>query len=348
MNEIKVGNAPKAVADDPEGENTGRAPVAVVLLKSADFKGAPEIHTQGRLVNYDLDQGARGLPAENVPVAPAAFSGAYDYPRFAPFDADMGMFGMGNVIGNGIGVSAPGPRPVIFAGADADGRPDSSRSPAIRAVFYDVEGDIPVRQGERSVLFGFTSNFPPMFEAARLRGSEFAKAAAVADAVAAGPANLRVDADEVPTPVAFEQSSAPATGIGTVTGSLGGESTVGSSGGSLGSGGVPGFSGLGGGLSGSAGSTGNGQQAQAQQQQQQPVPTPTPTPTPNNNTVTVIVAQQQQQKQQQQQQQQQEQENETPNTPPGNVVPEPASLASALLGVPFLFLFIRRKKPVMA
>jgi hypothetical protein len=338
LSAIEVGNAPKAVADDPEGQDTGRAPVAVVLLRSADFQGAPEIHTRGRLVGYDVDRtGRSSLGTGALPVSMPYADGlgvgaAYESPRFGGFEPDFGLFG------EGLSLNTPtlAPRPVIYASPDADGRPDSSRLPAIRAVFYDVEGDVPVRQGERSVLFGFTSNFPPMFEATRLRGSEFVKAAGIADAVAAGPASLTVDASEIPTPVAFEQPTGGAVGggIGTVAGSLGGDGG-GGSGGGFGGGGIPGFgggtggglSGGGGGQTGGGGTTGNGQQAQQQQQQ--------PIPTPNNGTVIAITQQQQQQQQQQQDQ----------NNGGGNVVPEPASLASALLGVPFLFLFLRRKKP---
>ena len=103
-------------------------------------------------------------------------------------------------------------QPAIFANPDAEGRPDSSRSPAIRAVFYQDEGDTAVKPGERSVLFGFTSNFPPLFEAARLRGALLPKGAATPVAANGGdnlPAsNVSVDASEVPTPVAFEQGGA--------------------------------------------------------------------------------------------------------------------------------------------
>ena len=338
MNQIKVGNAPKAVADDPEGENTGRTPVTVVLLKSADFQGAPDIHTQGRLINYDPQQvrdAAEGAQAL-APLAPVAYENLIDYNNFAPIGAGMGPFGPAmNLLGMGnvAGANYPGLRPVIFGTPGEDGRPDSRRSPAIRAVFYDVEGDVPVRQDERSVLFGFTSNFPPMFEATRLRGSAFLKAAAVDTAAPVGAADLTADASEIPTPVAFEQASAPVTGIGTAAGSLGGGETVGTGGGGVGAGGFPGFGGLGGGVTGGGGSTGtsgSGQQAQQQQQQQ-----------PNqSNVVNVQQSQQQQQKQKQKQKQQQQQT----NTNTGNVVPEPAAWASLLLGVPFLLLLLRRKK----
>jgi hypothetical protein len=356
LGEIEVGNAPKAIADDPEGQDTGRAPVAVVLLHSADFKGAPEIHTKGRLIGPDADRTGRySVEAGALPVATpytddlGVVGAAYEAPRYGGFDTDYSVLGGGLSLGAPFlnastwNVARPAPTPVIYANPDADGRPDSSRSPAIRAVFYDVEGDIPLRQGERSVLFGFTSNFPPMFEATRLRGSEFVKAAGVADAVAAGPANLNVDASEIPTPVAFEQPTAGAVGggVGTVAGSLGGGGSIGSPGGGFGGGGIPGFgggggfTGTGGGGTTGGGTTGAGQQAQAQQQQ---APTPTTTTTPT----TITITQQQQQKQKQQQQQQQQQSNSG-----GNVVPEPAAWASALLGVPFLFLFsfFGRKKP---
>ena len=84
MSQIKVGNAPKAIADDPEAEDTGRTPVTVVLLKSADFEGAPEIHTQGRLVSHGPPPGPRrggGRPAARG--APVAYDDLIDYMSFA-------------------------------------------------------------------------------------------------------------------------------------------------------------------------------------------------------------------------------------------------------------------------
>ncbi len=62
------------------------------------------------------------------------------------------------------------------------------------------------------------------------------------------------------------------------------------------------------------------------------------------NTAIAIAAQQQQQQQKQKQQQQQQQQQQQTSTSTGNVVPEPAAWASLLLGVPFLLLFLRRKK----
>ena len=349
LGQIKINNAVKAVADDPEAEDKGRTPATVLLLDTADFKGAPPIHTQGRLVGYDITAGSRMVRSDlALPPAPGALAGAggpieaaYTASGLAPFvGAGYGGYGMGGVFST--------LQPVIFANADAEGRPDSSRSPAIRAVFYQDEGDTAVKPGERSVLFGFTSNFPPLFEATRLRGALLPKGAATPAAANGGdvlPAsNVSVDASEIPTPVAFEQGGGAAAG-GTVGGTLGGETAIGG-GGFGGGGGFPGVGGgFGGGLGagggtgaggGFGGNTGNGQQAQ--QQQQQPVTTPG-----INNVISIKVQQQQQQQQKQQQQQQQHQHQNTTPTP-GNVVPEPASLASALLGLPFLFLFLRRKK----
>ena len=356
LGQIGINNPVKAVADDPEAENTGRAPATVLLLDTADFKGAPEIHTAGRLVGYDITQGSRlgrsdmALPAV-MPDAEGrgvgAVGAAYTAPGLVPYlPSDFGMFGAGLPVGL---PTAPTLRPVIFANPDPEGRIDSSRSPAIRAVFYQDEGDTAVKPGERSVLFGFTSNFPPMFEALRLRGVSLAKGVATPAAANGGDvlpaANVGVDASEVPTPVAFEQGSAPAAGGGTAAGTLGGGETA--TGGGFGAaGGIPGFGSAAGGLgagggAGAGGATGGatgnqtGTNQQAQQQQQQP--------TNGGNNITINVQQQQQQKQQQKQHQDQNN-----NNTPGNVVPEPASLASALLGVPFLFLFMRRRKQASA
>ena len=150
-----------------------------------------------------------------LPPAPGALGGAvgpveaaYTVPGLAPYaGAGYGAFGMGEALGLNGAFSTL--QPVIFANADAEGRPDSSRSPAIRAVFYQDEGDTAVKPGERSVLFGFTSNFPPLFEATRLQGALLPKGAATPAAANGGdvlPAsNVSVDASEIPTPVAFEQ-----------------------------------------------------------------------------------------------------------------------------------------------
>ncbi len=342
MSQIKVGNAPKAIADDPEGEDTGRSPVTVVLLKNADFQGAPEIHTQGRLITYDPNQtrDVAEVVQSLAPLAPVAYENFIDYTTVAPLPptgadlnmvgTDLGMLGMPTAAPTVHATTYPGLRPVIFATPDADGKPDSRRSPAIRAVFYDVEGDVPLRQNERSVLFGFTSNFPPVFEATRFRGSAFAKEAPVDTAVPVSAANLTVDDSDIPTPVAFEQATAAVTGVGAPAGSLGGGETVGGAGAAPGGAVGGGFPGSGGGFGGGTGGgtgSGNGNGNQSQQQ-------------PNNITNNATAMQMQSQ----QKQQQQQQEQTGCPCPPGNIVPEPASLASALLGVPFLFLFLRRRK----
>ena len=156
--------------------------------------------------------------------------------RAARRSVDSGFKALGLAQGG----QTPGPaasllHPVVFEYVDADGKPDPTRSPAIRAVFYDAEGDVPVEKGERSVVFGFTSNFPPSMEDGRLRGSEPVKLMgredgmlrrsdllsvayrpgrrrlAIERVAAEGAANLVTDADEVPTPVASE---GPPPGLG--------------------------------------------------------------------------------------------------------------------------------------
>ena len=77
LGEIKTNNDVKPVADDPEAEDKGRAPAAVLLLDTADFKGAPEIHTRGRLVGSDVTQGSRMARSDAaLPPAPEALGGA--------------------------------------------------------------------------------------------------------------------------------------------------------------------------------------------------------------------------------------------------------------------------------
>ncbi len=393
---IGVDEPVKPIAQDSADEDVGREPVTVVLLKSADFKNAAPIHTQGRIVPYDpshvhdaevnlvepegpvnLAPAAGGALVPNAPVTPTALTDPFRPGMWNPgCGAPFGGLGF-QALGLAQGYQTPSPaaspfHPVIFEEVDADGKPDPTRSPAIRAVFYDVEGDVPVEKGERSVVFGFTSNFPPSMEDGRLRGSEPVKVMRREDGMpgrsdllsvayrpgqrrlpiervaAEGAANLVADADEVPTPVAFE---APPPGLGMPPGELGGGETAGGGGGGPAGGvggGFPGLGGLGGGTSGGGGgTTGTGQQAQ-QQQQQQPTPTPTQTQSQTNgNAIAIAIAAQQQQQQQKQKQKQQQQQQQTP-TPPSNVVPEPASYLSVLFGMPFLVLFLRRRKQAQA
>ena len=107
LGQIGINNPVKAVADDPQAENTGRTPATVLLLDTADFKGAPEIHTVGRLVGYDVTQDrdqsvGHGRSPAVIPVEPRAAASVdlappTPSPAWRPCaGADFGMFGLGD------------------------------------------------------------------------------------------------------------------------------------------------------------------------------------------------------------------------------------------------------------
>ena len=86
------------------------------------------------------------------------------------------------------------------------------RAPAVVAYWTDDPlrpGLAGFQPGQRSTLFGFTSNFPPVYEDVRVRGNSVlpfrGPVVFTADARAA---NLRVDG-QVPTPVALEPCCVP-------------------------------------------------------------------------------------------------------------------------------------------
>jgi hypothetical protein len=231
----------------------------------------------------------------------------------------------------------------------------------VRAVF-----NVPLTYGERSSLFGFTSNYPPTFDTARMSGSPSTGAAAIA-AVPQDDTrkpSLRTDGT-VPTPIAFEEGGeAAAGGVGAFSG-LG---TLGAQPAGLGgaSGGFPGIGGLGtapgAGTAGGAGSTGGGSgngtpnATPGQTQNQTPgsqlgSQNQNQTVTQGNQNVTVeqfqIQGQQQQQQQKQKQKQQQQQQQTQTNCCPNmtNMVPAPPAWLLGLLGVPGFYLFRRKRKP---
>jgi hypothetical protein len=176
---------------------------------------------------------------------------------------------------------------------------DGNRYAALRAVWT---GDRELRPGNRSCVFGFTSNLPPTFALVRIHGAVAGEKPAADNGTMEG--GVLADG-EVPTPYGEEESLVvgfqaplPDAFFGTPAGAL---APFGAPVGAIGTAGAP-FICTGAGLGGSNGSTyGTLQQQQQQQQQQQG------------------------------------------SSDPSEVVPEPAAFIPALLGLPFLFLLMRRK-----
>jgi hypothetical protein len=218
-------------------------------------------------------------------------------------------------------------------------------------------GKVGAQPGQRSTLFGFTSNYPPVYEDVRVQGNT----PAAAGGAEAAPGNLKVDG-EVPTPIAFEQAAPPSPALGSFGGPLG---TVGAGGGLLrggggfggggfgfpfgggfGGGGVgSGFPGAGAGAGAGTGNgtgTGNGISNAQQSQQQSPFPF---TISIQNS---AIAQQSQSQSQTQTQSQQQQQQQEQRRRHQRQVVPEPAAVVPALLGVPLLLLLALRRRTAAA
>jgi hypothetical protein len=224
-----------------------------------------------------------------------------------------------------------------------------------------------LKLGEHSVVFGFTSNLPPVDEVVRVisaakEGKSAVKAVALVDAEGVGVGIGQVAAPgTVPTP-AGGGFAAPATGgFGAW---MGGQSLSGGGGFSGGIGGAGNLltptpfvaSGGGGNNNGTpaaAAATGtnpnNGNNNNSQTGQQSGSQNQTLT-----NTITITNTNQQAQAQaqfQQQQQQQQQRQNQNQNQHQNqnnnnnnNVVPEPAAFALAALGLPALVVLLRRRK----
>jgi hypothetical protein len=254
---------------------------------------------------------------------------------------------------------------------------DFNQGPCFRAVWTR---DRAVKKGTRSTVFGFTSNLQPTFESVRMRGPRLSKGGVVP--VALGNPFENDQADETvkdnltgaegkaPTPQPLSSPAGrgtpqgglpvaggmPAPGMGGIP-PLGGGPTGGGAGGGGGftppppvSGGGGSGSGGGNNSNGQTGSqTGNNSAAQQGNQSQTQI---------FNPIIVNLQAQGQQQQQRQQQEQQQQQqfhhqrqghgEREHHDGTPHEVVPAPSALLLAVIGLPALFLFRRRRKPLAA
>jgi hypothetical protein len=200
-----------------------------------------------------------------------------------------------------------------------------------RAIFrVDWRGHKLLKLGQHSVMFGFTSNVPPgdgvggIGDPGAATGGGIAQAVADANVTPAQTAGAAPGAAPTPGgggPAEPGGPMVPGAGLGSLggLGSIGGGgSGFGFPGGALGA--TPGSgTGGGGGAGGGGGHSGGNQQGTAN------------AGVSFSSTATI------EQKQQQQQQQKQSQNG-------GNVVPAPASLLLAVLGLPGLFLLRRRAK----
>jgi hypothetical protein len=225
-----------------------------------------------------------------------------------------------------------------------------------------------LKQGSRSVVFGFTTDLPPVsapiridtpkaalvseglrlanyFEEGMARGTGAGQGTGIALTAGAEAAAMALALGTAlgaaPTPVpAAEPAAAGFAGVTGGFSSLGGLTGVG---GGIGGGiGFPawagGFARTGGGFGGGGGfGNGNGQGTPAQQQAQNGTQSGAQS---INFNVTQINQQQQNQQQQQHQHQHQNQNNHRHH---GHVVPAPPSLLLGLLGLPGLLLLRRRK-----
>jgi hypothetical protein len=204
----------------------------------------------------------------------------------------------------------------------------------------------------RSTVFGFTSNLPPMFTTVRLRGKKVEmqgdKVVPVlmsleeveGDSKAVPQADGQVGSPKPEQPKAPGNTPAPApsaSGSGGPGLPPGVPAALGPSGsGASGVGGAPGGTAATGGGGGVAGGSSGQQQQTKQQQQQQQSGQPVQITINNQN-------QQQQQQRQQQQQKQKQHQNQNQDPHGHEVVPGPATLVLAALGLPALFLFRRRR-----
>jgi hypothetical protein len=340
-------------------------------FRDLGFATAGRVLAKGKEVPVDFtpDEAAEIVPvAANVDIADHVVNKMYlehapAIPAKRAFNVVTikGRRAPGFTIGGGIKTpefnrDVPGPGGVVGVGAEKDAaapaaRPDSVvllppnellQRPCFRANWV---GANVLKPGERSCIFGFTSNEPPTIEPVRLRGvaakvtekGDIVYVGADRDEMAVGAggdvagASLTAAEGDVPTPVGFEAGGPSVSGLGLVGGQSAG------AGGAMG--GAPGFgaafghaapaAGFGGGSGGGFGSSG-GNQGQSNGQTQVP------------SQVQNVNVFQQQQQQQQQSQTNTNNGNCCPVTPP-EVVPEPAAIVMALIGLPFLAL-LRRKK----
>jgi hypothetical protein len=361
LGDIPLADGAVAVAD--AGVDPGRAPERVVLMRSADFEGTPLRQRHLRVVpwgtsNSEWDGRRYGLGAFNAGLynAPPLLYSSLVSPDYRPAALVSSPYLPGySALPWGTSTSwtswtsygsvAPtsGTVPYPRTARDWD------RSPAVRALWLNA----PLAPTQRSTLWGFTSNYPPVYDDLRLRGNP-ALVNRLVDELGPDvrPANLRADG-EVPTPVApvaFESGGAGGAsgGWGTTAGSWGGTnpSSGGGTGGGGFSGGGGGFgggrgggaagggaAGGGGGLSGGGGTSGNpnfpnnnnGTQAQAQfqpQAQLQIVNVRVNVQTTVTNQGCCCCN----------------------NMPPPQTVPEPAAFVAAMLGLfPLAYVFFRRR-----
>jgi hypothetical protein len=401
---ILIDNAVRPIADSSEAEDRGREPERVVLQTIANFEGAPSWLEKDRAQLVGLLPYTRVLtpfsglynpnynPVNPASYAPAPFSsvlpagpasaggvggtmlpaaygiGGYANPGVATAYGPMGYASPG--LGMAYGTAGGG---VVAASGGATIPPFSAealrRAPAVVAYWADD----PLLPGQRSTLFGFTSNYPPVYEDVRLRGNPVPPFRPVAPGPDVRPAILAADG-QVPTPVAFE--SMPAGVGGPSTGSLGGLPANIGAGGGLMRGGGAGGGGMGGAFmpflgagTGAGGGTGGGvgggtgtgtttpttattttgrRGALSQAQTLTGFPF-TVSQSSGNQSVTVVVAQAQAQAQQQQQQQQQQQgqKQHGHHHHHHQVVPEPAAFIPAVLGLPVLLLLVLRRRPAV-
>jgi hypothetical protein len=259
--------------------------------------------------------------------------------------------------------------PFAFPVLTEESYQEERRGLAVRAFFRDD----PLKPGQRSTIFGFTSDLPPTFDLVRWSGrptqkiqlgeeEEFIAFRQDAAPPAGPPGDTLAAEGSVPTPIGGAPAAPPAAPIGTLGGL-----PPGGGGGGGGFGGVP-LGGVGGGFAsptsgigsaaggGSGGGNGNGTglpntSTQGQNQNQpQTQSQNTGGPSQGGQTqyvnlsvpVTANQSNQQSQSQQQRQRQSQRQKQSQNQTTTQEVIPEPAAVVSALLGLPMFFLLGRR------
>lgn len=339
---IAVDNATRPIADAQDAEDRGRQPERVILQAMANWEGAPNWLQRDQVQL----QAAGMMPYERLTSPFSAMYSPY-YSPFTPLTPAAYPMGMTNMVRPAFGGAMnAGPGFGSDAVDIATGQPVSSlltpealrRAPAVVAYWTDD----PLAPGQRSTIFGFTSNYPPVYEDVRVRANPVPPFRPVAPGPDARPAIMTADG-EVPTPAAFETVPAAFGGGGPTGGALGEAGGVGAGGGLLrgggfgGGGGFPGTfggGGTGGGTGGGSGGGGNpnGQQQQQPQQQQQQ-------PGTGSQNITLNAIQAQAQGMAQSQAQGQRQNNN------GNVVPEPAAYVPALLALPVLAWLVLRRRP---
>lgn len=362
-------------------EDAGREPEAVVLVTGMPFAPLQERMTgdTGRgvaLVNWRNPPDPLPVPTNLRQEGTGTGYGLYSQLRrplggYAPIEPQvLPVRAIGAVLPTDSDLDIPG----VGASTAVLRRGRSENTyPALQASWLDT----PLRPGERSVLFGFTSNLPPTFDGVRLGANAVGDSVPVAGIPDNRPANLIADGT-VPTPIGYvaepesigvvpaatlpAAAPAPATlasvaappaggasfggGPGGFGGAVGGGPTGGFSGGG-------GFGGFGGGTSGGGGddataSTPSTAQPPRDDSQQDQGQTGTQS---GNQTVTVNVSQNQtqssNQSQNQAQNQSQTQSQKGCCCEPGDgveVIPEPAAILTSVLALPVLYLVARRRK----